>query len=110
LEQRAERAKQIYVTFCAEFADRQVNIAGAMLTKIENRLYKDNIVVPDLFDAAMQEVFRMMDKDKFARYKKSDIFKSFLRQLGILSPPTGGKVETCRQSISEEDSLSVVSK
>lgn len=111
LEQRTERAKQIYVTFCAEFADRQVNIAGTMLTKIENRLYKDNVVVPDLFDAAMQEVFRMMEKDKFARYKKTAIFKSFMSQLGILSPPTGGgKLETCRQSISEEDSLSAVSK
>jgi len=34
-----------------------------------------------------------------------------MSQLGILSPPTGGgKLETCRQSISEEDSLSAVSK
>lgn len=91
LEQRAERAKQIFATFCAEFADRQVNIAGSMLAKIENRLYTDNVVAPDLFDAVMQETFRVMDKDKFTRYKKSDMFKSFMKRLGILSPPTGGQ-------------------
>jgi adenylate kinase len=97
LERRKEQAKQIFMTFCAEFADRQVNLAHTMLAKIETRLYKDNDVAPDLFDAAMQELFRLMEKDKFGRYKKSDSFKSFLARLGILSLPIKGAMTSPKE-------------
>jgi adenylate kinase len=97
LEKRMERAKLIFVTFCAEFADRQVNIAHAMLTKIDARLNKGNVVAPDLFNEAMQEVYKLMEKDKFARYKKSEIFKSFMARLGILLPPSKDAMTTSKE-------------
>jgi adenylate kinase len=88
LEKKIERAKLIFVTFCAEFADRQVNIAHTMLAKIDARLNKNSDAAPNLFNEAMQEVYKLMEKDKFARYKKSESFKSFMARLGILLPPS----------------------
>ncbi|KAL3821971.1 hypothetical protein ACHAXA_004459 [Cyclostephanos tholiformis] len=99
LEKRKEWAKQIFMTFCAEFADRQVNIAHTMVTKIVTRLYKNNDVAPDLFDAAMHEVFKLMEKDKFSRYKKSENFKSFMARLGILLPPSKDATTTSKEKL-----------
>ena len=84
---RRERAKRIFVTFCADYADRQVNLPHALLAEIDARLAgadgADAAVPPDVFDAAMDEIFRLMDKDKFPRYKQSAQFESFLGRLGV---------------------------
>lgn len=84
LDKRKEQAKQIFVTFCADYADRQVNIPHKMRAEIDAKLQSDDAISPDLFDAAMQEIYRLLDRDKFLRYKASAKFKSFLGRLGIL--------------------------
>ena len=68
-----EKAKQIFVTFCADYADRQVNLPHKMLAEIDSRI-KDEFIEPDLFDASRNEIYRLMEKDKFGRYKKSEDF------------------------------------
>lgn len=80
LDKRMQLAKHIFVTFCAEFADRQVNIPHQMKCEIDARL---NDAPSDLFDAANKEITRLLDVDKFGRYKSSSFFESFLGRLGI---------------------------
>ncbi|KAL7523393.1 hypothetical protein ACHAXR_000157 [Thalassiosira sp. AJA248-18] len=84
MDKRTELAKHIFVTFCANYADRQVNLPHRILADIDKRLHSGSIS-PDLFDAARQEIFRLLERDKFDRYKKSANFKEeFLGRLGIL--------------------------
>mmetsp|Transcript_14217 Transcript_14217/g.30373 ORF Transcript_14217/g.30373 Transcript_14217/m.30373 type:complete len:620 (+) Transcript_14217:167-2026(+) len=85
LDKRKEQAKHIFVTFCANYADRQVNLPHTVLAKIDASLHGDAKTIPsDLFDAARHEIFRLLEKDKFERYKKSSTLKSFFGRLGIL--------------------------
>ena len=77
------KAKHIFVTFCAEYADRQVNLPHKMLAEIDTKLKNDE-VSPDIFDAARQEIFRLLERDKLVRFRQSEHFKSFLGRLGIL--------------------------
>jgi len=86
LERRKEQAKYIFVTFCAQYADRQVNIPHRMLVEIDTRLNKTEDTSPpnSLFDEARDEIYRLLQSDNFARFKKSDKYRSFLGKLGIL--------------------------
>ena len=86
LERRKEQAKYIFVTFCAQYADRQVNIPHKMLLEIDTRLNKTEGVSPpnSLFDEARDEIYRLLQSDNFVRFLKSDIYMSFLQKLGIL--------------------------
>ena len=82
---RKEQAKHIFVTFCANYADRQVNLPQTMLADIDKSLHEDEGIKPDLFDKPKQEIFQLLEKDKFLRYKQSASFTEFLGRLGILS-------------------------
>ena len=86
LDRRKEQAKYIFVTFCAQYADRQVNIPHKMLIEIDTRLNKTEGVSPpnSLFDEARDEIYRLLQSDNFVRFLKSDIYRSFLQKLGIL--------------------------
>jgi CRP-like cAMP-binding protein len=70
-----EKAKRIFVTFCAEYADRQVNLPHKMVAELDAKINGDGGITPDLFNASQQEIYKLMEKDKFARYKNSDDFK-----------------------------------
>ena len=88
MDKRKEQAKHIFVTFCAEYADRQVNLPHAMLGVLQQKLKainnSDEGIATDLFDAAKQEIFRLLERDKYNRYRKSHHFSSFMERLGIL--------------------------
>ncbi|KAL9187931.1 hypothetical protein ACHAXT_006309 [Thalassiosira profunda] len=65
---RNEQAKRIFVTFCAEYADRQVNIPHDMLASLKAAMGSGAGEVPrDLFDGARKEIFRLLEKDGFRR-------------------------------------------
>ena len=56
-----------------------------MLVEIDTRLHRsDDVSAPDLFDNAKREILSLMMRDNFSRYKRSDMFKAFLKRLGIL--------------------------
>lgn len=82
--QRKHKGKNIYEKFCTVSAKKQINIAHKMLAEIDATLQKEEDTPPDLFDAAFHEIMRVLELDKFPRYKKSSYFKSFLITLGIL--------------------------
>lgn len=82
--QRKQKGKNIYEKFCTTSSKKQINIAHKMLAEIDAALQKDEDISPDIFDAAFLEIIRVLELDKFPRYKKSAYFKSFLSNLGIL--------------------------
>ena len=69
------KAKQIFIKFCADYADRQVNLPHNMLLEIDAKINGKDNITSDLFDASRDEIYRLMEKDKFGRYKNSEDFK-----------------------------------
>jgi len=81
---RMDKAKSIFLRFCANYADRQVNLPHAISTKLDDYINTKNQCDPDLFVTAKDEIFKLMEKDNFSRYKNSSEFSDFMRILGIL--------------------------
>lgn len=81
---RMDKAKSIFLRFCANYADRQVNLPHAISANLDECINTKNQCDPDLFDEAKNEIFRLMEKDNFSRYKNSVEFSDFMRRLGIL--------------------------
>ena len=83
-EERLTRAKKIFVTFCAEYADRQINLPHDVMLEIDTIIHKNTEVPIDTFDAATTEIYKLMEKDNFRRWKSSKEFKDYFGRLGIL--------------------------
>ena len=81
---RTEKAKSMWLLFCADYADRQVNLPHSISSELDECINTKNRFDPDLFDAAKKEIFKLMEKDNFARYKNSTEFSAFMSRLGIL--------------------------
>ncbi|KAL7467818.1 hypothetical protein ACHAXS_008058 [Conticribra weissflogii] len=80
-----EKAKYIFITFCADYADRQVNLPSRTREELDAKINGEEDLGHDLFDAAMDEIYKIMEKDKFPRYKSSEEFKDFLVRLGVFA-------------------------
>ena len=81
---RMEKAKSMWLLFCADYADRQVNLPHSMSAKLDEYINTKNQCDQELFDAARKEIFKLMERDNFARYKNSTEFSDFMSRLGIL--------------------------
>ena len=57
---------------------------GVLQQKLKAINNSDEGIATDLFDAAKQEIFRLLERDKYNRYRKSHHFSSFMERLGIL--------------------------
>jgi CRP-like cAMP-binding protein len=82
--QRKQKGKNIYEKFCTASSKKQINIAHKTLAEIDAALLKDEDISSELFDVAFHEIIRVLELDKFPRYKKSPYFKKFLSTLGVL--------------------------
>ena len=83
-EERLAKAKNIFVTFCAEYADRQINLPHSIMHDLDNAIHKNDDVSRDIFDAALTEIMTLMERDNFGRFISSQEFKDFFSRLGIL--------------------------
>mmetsp|Transcript_3969 Transcript_3969/g.6107 ORF Transcript_3969/g.6107 Transcript_3969/m.6107 type:complete len:615 (+) Transcript_3969:62-1906(+) len=81
---RMEKAASIWLLFCADYADRQVNLPHSISSKLDDFINTKNEFEPGLFDEAKKEISKLMERDNFARYKKSTEFSDFMSRLGIL--------------------------
>lgn len=90
-----ERANEIYDTFCSEGASRQVNLPCSIRTKIESILKNsdnpdddDNEnqkqLNPNLFNDAQSEIYKLLVRDNYARFRRTPDFKEIFKCLGIL--------------------------
>ena len=68
---RLARAKELVQEFVADDGERPVNLPGAMKVALNKRLAACTTEAPiDLFDDAGTEIFKLMERDTFARFKQ----------------------------------------
>mmetsp|Transcript_27356 Transcript_27356/g.51873 ORF Transcript_27356/g.51873 Transcript_27356/m.51873 type:complete len:643 (+) Transcript_27356:165-2093(+) len=86
---RRRTSRAIYEEFISQKADTQVNIPGKMRAHIEAMAIGENTPLPeenvpiDVFDKAEEEIYKLMVRDNYARFKKTDEFREFFETLGI---------------------------
>ena len=75
------RVKHIYSQFITEMAPEQINVSSAKTEEI-TKLFKAGSYSFDMFDSCRKEIYELMDKDSFPRFKMSQSFEKMLRLLG----------------------------
>ena len=83
VENLAERANKLFDTYLSTSADLQVNIPGKMRTEIKAALDSGKID-EGLFGRAEAEIYKLMVRDNYARFKRTSEFCEFFKSLGIL--------------------------
>lgn len=79
----SEKANEIYRIYCEDGAENQINLPCSIRTRIKKLL--DEEFDSTLFDEAMEEIYRLMNRDNFARFKKTSEFCEFFKCLGVLA-------------------------
>lgn len=82
-EESRNKASNIYEVFCKEGAKCQVNLPFDMRSHIEKSL-SETFIHHNIFDESMDEIYKLMVRDNFARFKQSSEFVDFFKYLGIL--------------------------
>lgn len=82
-EETRNRANNIFDTFCKEGAKYQVNLSYDMRSNIEKSLSEPSIH-HNIFDESLNEIYKLMVRDNYARFKQTSEFFDFFKYLGIL--------------------------
>mmetsp|Transcript_27239 Transcript_27239/g.40085 ORF Transcript_27239/g.40085 Transcript_27239/m.40085 type:complete len:615 (-) Transcript_27239:563-2407(-) len=77
-------AKNIFHLYCDETSEKQINLPCNIRTKLKDCLEK-NELNQCMFEPARMEIYRLMVRDNYARYKVSSDFKEFFGRLGLIS-------------------------
>ena len=77
-----ESAQALYEKYISEAADLQVNVPGKMRKAIKAVVDGEEIT-EDIFEGSQNEIYKLMVRDNFARFKKTEEFKNFFENLGI---------------------------
>ncbi|GMI08839.1 hypothetical protein TrRE_jg2152 [Triparma retinervis] len=78
-----EAAKELYDKYISESAELQVNVPGKMRKEVNKLITGEGTVGADIFDGSQDEIYKLMVRDNFARFKKTPEFKDFFENLGI---------------------------
>ncbi len=77
--QRHEMAEDIYHLYISQKGKQQVNIPATMRVKIEKGMNEEGLGPRiDLFTEAREEIYKLMERDNFRRFKKSKYFQEVL--------------------------------
>lgn len=82
-EEARKVANNIFELFCKEGAIYQVNLPFSMRSSIEKSI-SQSVVNRDMFDESMHEIYKLMVRDNYARFKQTSEFREFFKYLGIL--------------------------
>lgn len=82
-DELAKMSTDIFHRYCKEGADHQVNLPCTIRSSLEKSL-EEKYVHTSLFDPARDEIYRLMVRDNYARFKRTPDFKEFFKCLGIL--------------------------
>jgi hypothetical protein len=80
VEENRRKAGYIFRTFIEKGAPLELNIPYSLSQKTKDRFHEvsDNEVYPeDLFDDALNDIYTLMARDSFARFKDSQLYKDF---------------------------------
>ncbi len=82
-EDLGKMAKDIFDTFCNEDAERQANLPHTIRAPLEKSIQEGHIV-EELFDPTINEIYNLMVRDNYARFKKAPDFQEFFKCLGLV--------------------------
>ncbi len=71
-------ANKIFQLYVATNAPLAVNLPSKIRLKTEERL-KQNDIKRDVFDSAATEIYQVMNRDSFARFKLSSLWKEYVK-------------------------------
>jgi regulator of G-protein signaling len=75
-----KKSNHIYSTFISQAAISQVNIPASQRAVLKKMLVNDDPVCDSkMFDNAQDEIFKLMSRDPFPRFLKSDLASTFCR-------------------------------
>ena len=83
-EERKAKANDIFDKYISQKAELQVNIPGKMRTAISDVVKGDGEVDESVFVEAEREIYKLMVRDNYARFKRTKEFSDFFASLGIL--------------------------
>mmetsp|Transcript_17663 Transcript_17663/g.32526 ORF Transcript_17663/g.32526 Transcript_17663/m.32526 type:complete len:570 (+) Transcript_17663:415-2124(+) len=78
----ATQASDIYDTFVAPKAPKQVNLPDPIVKKIKSQIEQDKLDFK-MFAEAKSEVLALMSKDSFARFQSSASYAELLNRIGV---------------------------
>ena len=81
------KAYEIYDLYCSESSPKEVNIPCTMRTEIQRQL-EDGTIDMKLFENATDEIYKLMVRNNFARFKLSPAFKVSNIVIKLLRVPT----------------------
>jgi hypothetical protein len=84
-----EAAKIIFDKYCKEGSEHQVNLPCSMRSVLQTA-FDEKDIKADLFDASMDEIYRLMERDNYAKFKRTPGFKEFFKCLGIFAESGDG--------------------
>ena len=93
-DKRLARAKELHQEFIADGADQQVNLPSKVSSQVTADLKAaedgagEGGVAETLFEAAEAEVFKLMERDTYSRFKRDEesttrLVESFYREAGV---------------------------
>ena len=79
-----QKGKSIFDQFCAESSEHQVNLPDCIRTVLQSSLEKKDTVQSKLFQEAKEEIYQLMVRDNYLKFKASpDCKELFERCLGV---------------------------
>ena len=93
-EDRTTRAKKLYKEYVVDGADQQINVPSGIQRKIKkeiDKIQKEGATASvEMYNAASDEIFTLMERDTFKRFREdkdavsklvNDFFKDFAAEL-----------------------------
>lgn len=75
------KAKEIWKTYIADSAEKEINIPAPYKKKIKNDI-ETEAITPDLFRSCQRNIFQLLESDSFRRFLLSPEYKEFLKRRG----------------------------
>lgn len=87
-EELLEQARQIYENYIEDDSFKQVNLPADLITRLDDKMREaeewseenyPNIVT--IYKEAKAEIFKLMNKDSYPRYRRSEVYKEFIAEI-----------------------------
>jgi CRP-like cAMP-binding protein len=91
-EQLQRKAEELVQQFIAENAPEQVNINGESRHSIESQV-RERRVTHRTFLNAEHEIMQLLERDSFARFKQSELFREFLAAAESYEEKSTGQID-----------------
>jgi len=97
-----QEALKIYEKYIAESSPNWVNISGTVRREISEKV-KNSDIDEKIFQTAQEEIYELMEKDPFQRFKGSECFGKLLETVGAYT--RGNEIDHSRVELEMSDEI-----